>query len=76
MSKRLVLWVAGVLAVLLVAVVVVGVVLINTMNAQAERQAWNDCLARYGYAVDEPAPPGADDDYLEGLSDAAAACAD
>ncbi|MDR7113869.1 hypothetical protein J2X03_003771 [Microbacterium trichothecenolyticum] len=78
MTNKLVLWVGGVLAVLLVATIVLVIVLINTVSAQAEDQRYQDCMARHGYAVDEPPPAVNTDDeldtYLEQISGAAEEC--
>jgi len=75
MANKLVLWVGGVVSVLLIAVVVVVLVLINTLNAQAEEQAYHECMARHGVAFDAPVPAGvSEDDYLDALIAAGDAC--
>lgn len=67
-QKRLVLIVGGVLAALLIAVLVTLVVLLNTMNSQADQRAFESCMTQLGYPVDAP-PSDAD-----GMLDAAGAC--
>lgn len=75
--RATVLWVGGVVAALLIAAIVVGVILINTLSAQADQRAYEDCMARYGYAVDEPANLGPYDDtdeYIVGMAARAEEC--
>jgi hypothetical protein len=76
-SRRTLYIVLGIVSALLIAVIVVGVVLINTLNAQAENQQYRDCMARQGYAADEqPAGMTRDkfDAYLEDMMAAAERC--
>ena len=78
MTNKVVLWVGGVVAVLLVAAIVVGVVLVNTIRAEADEQQYRDCMARHGFAFDE-APPavttdGELDQYASAISAAAEDC--
>jgi hypothetical protein len=77
MSNKLVLWVGGALAALLITVVIVVIVLVSTLNAQAEHQAYRDCMARHGYAADAPASVTTQDEldaFSEGITAAAEAC--
>lgn len=77
MTNKVVLWVGGVVAVLLVAAIIVGIVLVNTIRAEAERQAFKDCMARQGYAADELAAPITDEKmygYIGKMTDAARFC--
>jgi hypothetical protein len=54
MTNRVVLWVGGIVAALLVAVIVVVAVLINTIQSEAENQRYRDCMASQGHAADQP----------------------
>lgn len=77
MSNKLLLWIGGALAVLLIAVVIVVIVLINTLNAQAEDQAYKDCMSRHGYPFDAPADVETEEEldaYSEGIAAAAEEC--
>ena len=76
MGNRVVIWVGGVIAALLVVLVIVGVVIVNTINAQAEEQAVKDCMARAGYAMDQPDSRLGTDGYLEGVNAALESCTD
>lgn len=76
-QTRVIVIVGAAVAALLVATIVVGVVILNTLRSQAENQSYQDCMARYGHAVDAPAPDVAEDDmraYTEDLVKAANAC--
>lgn len=75
MSNRLVLIVGGIIAALLVAVVIVGIVLVNTIQADVSNRTFQDCMARQGYPADAP-PPVTDDSeaYIDGLVAAAETC--
>lgn len=74
-TKRLVLVVGSIVSVLLVVVIVVGIVILNTMNAQAREREYRDCMARYGFAADEHVPGTTDTDtYIESITEAAEAC--
>lgn len=75
-QKRLILIVGGALAALLVAILVVVLMVFNQMRADAENRAYQQCMARYGYAADEGAvvPPDEQDAYIDSLVAAAEAC--
>lgn len=75
-QKRITLIVGGALAALLIAVLVVGIMVFNQMRTDAENRAYQQCMARYGYAADEGAvvPEDAQDAYIESLVAAAEAC--
>lgn len=78
MTNKVVLWVGGVVAVLLVAVLVVVLLLVNTINAQAEDQRYSECMASQGFVRGEQPPPVSTDDeldaYLDDAVDAAEFC--
>lgn len=61
----------GVIACMLLALTVAVVVLVGTLNRQAEHQAYLDCMARAGYAADDPELVNTD---LDAVTDAAERC--
>lgn len=77
-TNKVVLWVGGLLAALLVATIVVGLILVSTIRQQAAESEYRDCMARQGYAADEPPPAVTTDDelddYLDQITDAAEFC--
>lgn len=79
MKNRTIILAASVVSALLVAVLVAVIVLVSTINKQADDQAFRDCMARYGYAVDEP-PSGVTDDnldaYINDMANSADRCSD
>ncbi|MFE7067478.1 hypothetical protein [Microbacterium sp. NPDC057658] len=76
-QTRIIVIVGSAVAALLIAAIIVGVVILNTLRAQAENEAYQECMARHGYAADAPAPAVADEDqeeYLQDIVAAAEAC--
>lgn len=76
-TKRLVVIASSVVGALLVVAIVVGVVLLNTMNAQAEDARYRDCMASQGFGPGSPADVTTDDQveaYFEDAIDAANFC--
>lgn len=76
-QTKVTLIVGSVVAALLVAAIIVGVMILNTMRAEAENDAYQDCMARHGFAADGPPPSvaeGDEDDYLDAIVAAAAEC--
>lgn len=65
MTNKVVLWVGGVVAVLLVVTIIVGVVLINTVRAEADSARFRECMAAQGYSSGVQQPEGATDDELD-----------
>lgn len=74
--KRLVIIFGSVIAALLIAVVVVGVVLLNTIQAEADEAAYQACMARQGFPHDAPPPVITDDDEMDTYIDAIMAAAE
>ncbi|MFE5408761.1 hypothetical protein [Microbacterium sp. NPDC056569] len=78
-KNKLVLVVGGVLAALLIATIISVMVLINAIRAQDEEARYRDCMARQGYAADEPPAAVTTDEeldlYLDQITDAAELCA-
>ena len=77
MNTRVVIVASSIIGALLVAVLIVGIVLVNTINAEAEREQYQDCMARYGFAADERVPDVSEDDlraYVDEIAAAAEAC--
>ncbi len=68
--KALLIVVCGLLAAVLVAVVVVANVLIQ----QEEQRAYENCMARAGFAADEQIAYEDGDAYLDAAIDAAERC--
>lgn len=66
-TKRVVIISSAVVGALLVAVLVVGIVLLNTVNAQADKERYQDCMASYGFEAGSP--PDAGDDEVDSLID-------
>jgi hypothetical protein len=74
-QTRIVVIVGSAVGALLVATIIVGVVILNTLRAQAENAAYQDCMARYGFAADTPPPATTDENaYIEAITAAAEAC--
>lgn len=76
-QTKLIVAVGAILAALLIAAVIVGVVILNTLRTQAENDAYQDCMARYGYVADAPPPVVSEEDqdsYIEDIAAAAEAC--
>lgn len=77
-QTRIIVIVGAAVAALLVAAIIVGVVILNTLRAQAENDAYQACMARHGFAADAP-PPAVDNEdeadvYLDGIVAAAEEC--
>lgn len=74
-TKRVIIIVGSVVSALLVAVVVTLVIMLNTMNAQAENDRYQQCMARHGFPADKPVGAVSDEDaYLHAIAAAAEAC--
>lgn len=75
-QTRIIVIVGSAVAALLIAAIIVGAVILNTLRQQAENDAYQDCMARHGYASDAPPPAATDDqdEFLEGIAAAAEAC--
>lgn len=78
MNTRVVVIVGSVVAVALVGVMVALFFVLGEMRGQAERQAYEDCMASFGFPVDAGPPPGLSDEdferHLGALADAADYC--
>lgn len=66
----------GIVAAALVGLTIAVVVLISTLERQARHEAYLDCMARLGYASDDPRVMQEGLEGLDGLSRAAAQCLD
>ncbi|KKX96684.1 hypothetical protein AAY78_15305 [Microbacterium sp. Ag1] len=69
--------VGSAVAALLVATIIIGVVILNTLRAQAENEAYQECMARYGFSADAPPPvvgEDSQDEHLNAITTAAEAC--
>lgn len=65
----------GVTIGLLVAVLVVGVIIVQQLNRAAEQDRYERCLAAQGFDLGERADPGQSiEDYTEGLVEQADRC--
>ena len=74
-QKRLVLIVGGALAALLIALLIVGISILNAIRADAEQRNYEACMARFGFEVDAPPPALTDEDaYINSLVEAAERC--
>lgn len=78
MNTRVVVIVGSVIAALLVAVTIALFLVLGEMQRQADNASYQDCMARYGFEADAPAPPMSDDRdadaYIDSMVDAAEAC--
>lgn len=72
-QKRLILVVGGIIAALLAAVLMVGVAIFVSLDAQQREANYQDCMARHGFQHDAP-PAEADDAYVDALVQAADRC--
>lgn len=74
-QKQLILTVGGIVAALLAAVLIVGILILNGMNAQRSQANYEDCMARYGFEADAPPAPGDDvDNWIDGIAAASEKC--
>ena len=75
-NTRTLVIVGAVVAALLAAVLVVLVVILSTMNAQSEQDAYEACMARHGFNLDEQ-PNVAPDDldrWIDSIAEASVLC--
>lgn len=76
-QTRIIVIVGSAVAALLIAAIIVGAVILNTLRQQAENDAYQDCMARHGFAADAPPPAVGEDDqdaFLEAITAAAEEC--
>lgn len=76
-QTRIIVIVGSAVAALLVAAIIVGAVILNTLRQQAENDAYQECMARHGYAADAPPPAAGEadqDDFLRDITAAAEEC--
>jgi hypothetical protein len=76
MTNKVVLWVGGVITALLIAVVVVVLVLVNTLNTQAENDSYQECMASMGFerGAAPEMPKGGIEEYAKSAAEAAEFC--
>lgn len=71
--NRTIVIVGGAVAVLLAAVLVVGILILSSMNAPTDEERVAACMESHGYPLDKPAED-VEGFTLEGMRAAAAEC--
>lgn len=77
MNTRALIVVGSGIAVLLAGVIVALVLVLGQLQSQASQDAYEDCMARYGFIADAPAPAmseGEAAEYIDALGEAASRC--